>query len=98
MVVAEGIATIRYYHFYIEVREMTSNELKYQANLQKWAAAIQQCRSSGVPVKQWCRKQGIGVTTYYRWERKIPGIADTAKAVPHSSRTGGNCAHPGYQH
>ena len=32
---------------------MTAIELKHQANLQRWAQAIQDCRSSGVPVKGW---------------------------------------------
>lgn len=33
---------------------MTSNELKHKAKLQGWALMVQECRSSGKPVKQWC--------------------------------------------
>lgn len=33
---------------------MTSNELKHKARLQEWALTVQECRSSGKPVKQWC--------------------------------------------
>lgn len=34
---------------------MTSTELKHQARQQKWVAAIQNCRSSGLPVRQCSR-------------------------------------------
>ena len=49
---------------------MTSTELKHQARLQEWTMAIQECRGSGLSVRQWCREQGVTTTTYYRWERK----------------------------
>ena len=61
---------------------MTSTELKHQARLQEWAAAIQDCRSSGLSVRQWCRQRGITPTTYYRWERELLSIAGSTKALP----------------
>lgn len=67
---------------YIIIREckgMTSTELKHQAKLQKWAAAIQDCRSSGLSVRQWCRQESIHPTTYYRWERELLSLADTER-------------------
>ena len=53
---------------------MTSNGLKHQANLREWAVAIQECRSSGQSVKQWCRNRGITTTTYYI--QKLMNILD----------------------
>ena len=50
---------------------MTSNKLKHKAKLQEWSLAVQECRSSGKPDKQWCSENKIKVTTYYRWERGI---------------------------
>ena len=50
---------------------MTSAELKHRAKLQEWAARIQDCRSSGLPVRAWCRQERINATTYYRWEREL---------------------------
>ena len=41
---------------------MTSAELKHQAELQEWAAQIQECRSSGLSVSEWCRQQGVTTT------------------------------------
>ena len=60
---------------------MTSTKLKHQARLQKWAVAIQDCRSSGLSVRQWCRERGTTTTTYYRWERERLSVASTAKAL-----------------
>ncbi len=54
---------------------MTSIELKHQAQLQEWASAIKECRSSGRSVREWCRQQGITPTTYYRWEREVLSVA-----------------------
>ena len=63
---------------------MTSTELKHQARLQEWAAQIQNCRSSGLPVRAWCRQEGINASTYYRWEWELLTAADQApySAVP----------------
>ena len=52
---------------------MTVLEVKHQGKLKEWQERIIACRSSGEPVKTWCREQGISVTTYYRWEREIFG-------------------------
>lgn len=58
---------------------MTSNALKHQAKLQEWTIAIQECRSSGLSVKQWCRNRGITTTTYYRWERELLALTGGAR-------------------
>ena len=50
---------------------MTSAELKHHAKLQEWAARIQDCRSSGLSVSEWCRQRGITTATDYRWEREL---------------------------
>ena len=57
---------------------MTSAELKHQTKLQEWAAQIQNCRSSGLPVRAWCRQEGINASTYYRWERELLTAANQA--------------------
>ena len=50
---------------------MTSAELKHRVKLQEWAARIQDCRSSGLSVRAWCRQEEINASTYYRWEREL---------------------------
>ena len=63
---------------------MTSAELKHRVKLQEWAARMQDCRSSGLPVRAWCRQEEINAATYYRWERELLTAADQApcSAVP----------------
>ena len=56
---------------------MTSAELKHHAKLQEWAARIQDCRSSGLSVRAWCRQERINAATYYRWERELLALAET---------------------
>lgn len=57
---------------------VTSTALKHQAKLQTWAANIQECRSSGLSVRQWCKQREITTATYYRWEREILALANAA--------------------
>jgi hypothetical protein len=59
---------------------MTSTELKHRGQLQNWAEAVRDCRSSGLSVKQWCKQREITTTTYYRWEREVLALANTEKA------------------
>ena len=66
---------------------MTSNELKHKAKLQEWALTVQECRSSGKPVKQWCIENKIKVITYYRWEREILGDAGKNRNKPERNGT-----------
>ena len=65
---------------------MTSAKLKHRAKLQEWAARIQDCRSSGLSVRAWCRQEEINVTTYYRWERELLTAADTLEYGPVSAK------------
>ena len=50
---------------------MTTQEVKDQCNLQKWASIIKECRSSALPVSQWCKKNGIPQGNYYYWLKKL---------------------------
>ena len=68
-IVTERFATFRYCH--IGGIRMTSAELKHRVKLQEWAARIQDCRSSGLSVRAWCRQEDVTTATYYRWEREL---------------------------
>ena len=56
---------------------MTSAELKHRVKLQEWSTRIQDCRSSGLSVRAWCRQEGVNAATYYRWERELLASAET---------------------
>ena len=72
--------TFRYCH--IGGKGMTSAKLKHRVKLQEWAARIQDCRSSGLSVRAWCRQEEINAATDYRWERELLALAETG---PYSS-------------
>ncbi len=60
---------------------MTSTELKHQVKIQEWSVNVQNCRSSGLPVKAWCAENGIPTGTYYRWEKQLLELSDTSREV-----------------
>lgn len=43
----------------------------YETRLQEWSQRVADCRSSGLQVKQWCRENGIAVSTYYTWQQRV---------------------------
>ena len=46
---------------------------------QSWAMVIQECSSSGLSNREFCRQRGISEKTYYYWLRKLRSqMAETA--------------------
>lgn len=54
-----------------------------QNKLTLWAEHVSVCRSSDLSVRVWCKENDICKQTYYRWQRKLYGIA---KAQQEQSR------------
>ena len=52
---------------------MNANETKHEARVRGWREQVQECRSSGMSVKEWCAGHGVKTATYYRWEREVVG-------------------------
>ena len=46
-------------------------EAKKEVRHREWAERIMECRSSGLPIKEWCKQNGINVYTYYRRLRTL---------------------------
>ena len=42
-----------------------------QHRLVEWSRRVEACRSSGLPVGQWCQENGIATSTYFSWQRKV---------------------------
>ena len=42
-----------------------------QQRLAEWSRRVEACRSSGLTVVQWCQENGIAVSTYFSWQRKV---------------------------
>ena len=45
--------------------------VKNQYRLEQWTKLIQECRSSGMKVDDWCEANGVTHHAYYYWLRKI---------------------------
>ena len=39
--------------------------------LSEWVHRVDACRKSGQRVSEWCAEQGIPVSAYYSWQRKV---------------------------
>lgn len=50
---------------------MQVSQIKRAVKNEQWKQRIAECRSSGIPVKQWCKQEGIAVSTYYRYEQEL---------------------------
>ena len=42
-----------------------------QQRLAEWSRRVEACRSSGLTVVQWCQENGIAVSTYFSWQKKV---------------------------
>lgn len=49
--------------------------------LVEWSRRVEACRNSGLPVGQWCRENGIAVSTYFFWQRKVFQALKEVQAV-----------------
>ena len=54
--------------------------VRAEYRMQNWAVVIQECRTSGLTNKEFCRQRGISEKSYYYWLRKLRD--HVAEAVP----------------
>ena len=62
--------------FETEVRQMKSTaseivKVKKKVRLQEWEQQIEEQKTSGLSVQEWCRQNGIAAKTYYYHLRKV---------------------------
>lgn len=57
---------------------MNTKVVAHQYKLQQWTSLIQECRSSGMKVKDWCQQNQISKDTYYYWFREVRKAACVA--------------------
>lgn len=46
-------------------------KVNHNSRLVEWGRRVEACRNSGQRVSEWCVEQGIPVSTYYSWQRKV---------------------------
>ncbi len=42
-----------------------------EQRLGEWSRRVEACRNSGLTVVEWCQENGIAVSTYFAWQRKV---------------------------
>jgi len=52
-------------------KEMNLQRANHHHRLIEWSWRVESCRSSGLTVGQWCQKNGIAVSTYFSWQKKV---------------------------
>ena len=52
-----------------------------QHRLVEWSRRVEVCRNSGLSVGQWCRENGIAVSTYFSWQKKVFQALKEAREV-----------------
>ena len=75
--------------------EKSLHKLNQHQKHELWSQRVAACRSSGVPVRQWCQENGVAEKTYYYWQRRLFEAAKAAAepdfvqlVVPEEHRTG----------
>ena len=51
--------------------ERELQKANHHSRLEEWSRRVEACRNSGQKVSTWCAEQGIAVSTYYNWQRKV---------------------------
>ena len=64
---------------------MTTLQVRDKYKMQQWAEIIKECRSSGLPVKQWCSQNNVPEGSYYYWLKKARKMA--IESLPETTNT-----------
>ena len=61
--------------------EQGLQKVNHQSRLMEWGRRVEACRNSGQRVSEWCAGEGIPVSTYYSWQRKVFEAVSAEKEV-----------------
>ena len=54
--------------------------VNHNQRLAEWGQRVEACRSSGQTVSQWCRENGVAISTYFLWQRRVfPAVSERAE-------------------
>lgn len=59
---------------------MTPVAIRQQVKINQWKNLIMECRSSGIPVRQFCEEHNLSWHAYYYWLKRIR--EQLAEAMP----------------
>lgn len=61
--------------------ERRLRKANHDNQMAEWAQRVEACRKSGQTVSEWCSEQGIPVSIYYSWQRKVFQAVTTESEV-----------------
>lgn len=50
---------------------MDAQKVKRQYHLSKWRPIVQECRTSSMTVKAWCKKNKVSEQQFFYWQRRL---------------------------
>lgn len=60
------------------------DKITHDVRLAQWAEVVKQCqcRPEGVPIRTWCRQNGVNEKIYFYWQRRVrKEVFDQATAI-----------------
>jgi len=66
--------------------EQSLQKFNANQNLLEWSERIASCRNSGMSVREWCKVNGIPLSTYYNQQRKVFEAAKSSAASEQKSQ------------
>ena len=53
------------------MNDLTIRGTRAQQNLMEWSRRVEECRTSGQSVRNWCEENNINPKTNYNWQKKV---------------------------
>ena len=49
------------------------DKITHDVRLAQWAEVVKQCQSrpEGIPIRTWCRQNGVNEKVYFYWQRRV---------------------------
>jgi len=62
---------------------MDTRKIDNEIKMQQWMEIIRECRSSGQPVRSWCREHDVNEKRYYYWLKKVtlPNMSESSHQI-----------------
>jgi transposase-like protein len=61
---------------------MNAQEVKRQYHLSKWRPIVQECRTSGMTVRAWCKENNVSEQQFFYWQHRLREELCTAIQIP----------------
>jgi len=60
---------------------MRDNQVKNREQVEFWRLVIESYQASGLTVKDFCRQEGLSMSSYYLWRKKLANTCSSNREV-----------------